>query len=67
MEPFAFEADFERYLDGLKGMPVSQVDLKHEIHFHNFINSVLGDEEPLVKVEEALAVQEDRGWHLQVV
>ena len=37
--------------------PKPQVDLKHENRFHNFINAILGKEEPLVKVEEALAVQ----------
>ena len=37
--------------------PEPQVDLKHENRFHNFINTLMGDEEPLVKVEESLAVQ----------
>lgn len=37
--------------------PEPQVTLAHEERFFNFINSILGDEEPLVKIEESLAVQ----------
>ena len=37
--------------------PEPQTTLDHDNRFHNFINSLKGEEEPLVKVEESLAVQ----------
>jgi predicted dehydrogenase len=37
--------------------PEGQVDYAHENRFHNFINALLGDEEPCVGIDESLAVQ----------
>lgn len=37
--------------------PEGTVDMPHENRFHNFINALLGKEEPCVGVDEALAVQ----------
>ena len=37
--------------------PEGKVDYPHENRFHNFINALLGNEEPCVGVDESLAIQ----------